>query len=190
MKNISNSDNTSAFEECSLFSCCEEQDYVYCLAQNISYRLSMDASSSSQEMLKQHVSELVNLLKTFDYISVAFFDSVTYSELASPKRYSDILLSLSIPEVHNTVTSCEEVHATLPLLLSWVSLLVGNRCPVKRIKYSLRIKDHCKGQFILIFGGLKSISQGGSTSPNVMFCLFFFLWSGWDFPERSTQVWI
>ena len=122
VKNISGNNYYSgayAFEKCS--------DDLYCFAGNISYKLSKDASSSSKEMLKQHVSELVNLLKTFDYISVAFFDSVTYSKLASPKRNSDIQLTLSIQELH-TMPSFEEVYATLPLLLSWVSLLVRNGC--------------------------------------------------------------
>ena len=121
VKNIS-ANYTGAFEKCS--------DDLYCFAGNISYRLSKDASSSSKEMLKQHVSALVDLLKLFDYISVTFFDSVTFSKLASPKGNSDIRLSLSIPELH-TMPSFEEVYATLPLLLSWVSLVARNRCPVK-----------------------------------------------------------
>ena len=113
---VKSTSGSGAFKKCS--GCTDD---LYCFGSNISYRLSKDASSSSQEMLKQHVSELVDLLKLFDYISVAFFDSVTYSKLASHIRNSDIPLSLSIPELH-TMPLSYEVDATLPLLLSWVSL--------------------------------------------------------------------
>ena len=104
-----------AFEKCS--------DDLYCFAENISYRLSQDASSSSKEnlMLKQHVSVLLNFLIFLDCISVIFFESVTHSKLARPIGNSDIPLSLSIPELH-TMPSEFEVITTLSLLLSWVSL--------------------------------------------------------------------
>ena len=132
VKNISLTENNiQAFEKCSQFSCSTmDHDDLYCFAWNVSYRLSKDASSSSRDMLKHHVSELVDLLEMFDYISVAYFDSLTYSKLASPKGNSDILLSLSIPELH-TMPSFDEVDATLSLLLSWVSLFVRNRCLAK-----------------------------------------------------------
>ena len=118
VKNISLTETMfQAFEKCSCRTM--DNDDLYCFVSSTFYRLSMDASSSSQEMLKQHVSELVSLFETFDYISVAFFDSITFSNL-SPKYTSDILLSLFIPELHS-MPSYVEVDTTLSLLLSWVS---------------------------------------------------------------------
>ena len=126
VKNISltytENNNDQAFLKCSQIGCRTLELDPYCYGSDISYILSKDVSSSSQEMLKQHVSGLVDLLETYDYISVIFFDNVTYSKLASPKGNSDIQLSLSIPELH-TMPMSEEVGATLSLLLSWVSLL-------------------------------------------------------------------
>ena len=117
-------DDTSPYTNCSSVRC--DNHYGYCSRQYLQYTISKDASSSSHDRLKQHISQQSMALILIDYISVYFFNKVTFSNLLSDDQAfsidsGSVSLTLHVSELP-TMPDTFEVDATLSLLLSWVSI--------------------------------------------------------------------
>ena len=96
--------------------------YYNCSWDSQLFMVSKDASSSSHDRLKQHINQQSDTLVLINFISVYFFNKVTLSNLGDNQASIDatVFLELLVSELPTYDTF--EVHETLSLLLSWVSI--------------------------------------------------------------------
>lgn len=116
MNNITLVDNDialPAFNKCSS---------GYCSVKDYYYTVSKDASISSHDRLKQYIYYQGIKFELIYFISITFFNEVTFSNLEN-YDYSGVELALNISRLPS-MPSVHDVDESLSLLLSWVSAVV------------------------------------------------------------------